>query len=54
MTSYLLDTHVLLWAAQESPELSDQSRTILADPVNELWFSVVTVWPKRVPRAPCC
>jgi PIN domain nuclease of toxin-antitoxin system len=44
MTSYLLDTHVLLWAARESPELSDQSRTILADPVNELWFSVVTVW----------
>ena len=44
MTSYLLDTHVLLWAAQESSSLGDRSRRIIADPRNELWVSVVTVW----------
>ena len=44
MSSYLLDTHVLLWAAAGSPSLGDRSQRMLADPGHELWFSVVTVW----------
>lgn len=44
MTSYLLDTHVLLWAATGSPNLSERAQRTLSDPGNELWFSVVTVW----------
>jgi PIN domain nuclease of toxin-antitoxin system len=44
MSAYLLDTHVLLWAAQGSSSLGEQSRRVLADPRAELWFSVVSVW----------
>jgi len=44
MSSYLLDTHVLLWAAAGSSCLGDQSQQTLGDPANELWFSVATVW----------
>lgn len=44
MSSYLLDTHVLLSAARGPSELSARSRQILSDERNELWFSVVPVW----------
>jgi PIN domain nuclease of toxin-antitoxin system len=44
MTSYLLDTHVLLWAARGPSELGAQSQQILTDERNELWFSVVSGW----------
>lgn len=43
-TSYLLDTHVLLWIAQDSPALSSETAEIVADPRNEVWFGVVNIW----------
>lgn len=42
--SYLLDTHVLLWAAQDSPKLSAKARRLLSDDSVELAFSVVSIW----------
>jgi PIN domain nuclease of toxin-antitoxin system len=40
----LLDTHLLLWAARPSPQLSSRARRLIGDPENELLFSVASVW----------
>ena len=40
----LLDTHLLLWASEGSARLSANARKLIASPVNELVFSVVSIW----------
>jgi PIN domain nuclease of toxin-antitoxin system len=40
----LLDTHVLLWAAGPSNQLSAAARALLDDPQNELLFSPASLW----------
>lgn len=44
MTGYLLDTHVLLWAAQGADQLSAGAREIIADPTALLYYSVASIW----------
>ena len=41
---YLLDTHVLLWAAEQPDRLSRKARKLLSDPDNDLAFSAVSLW----------
>jgi PIN domain nuclease of toxin-antitoxin system len=40
----LLDTHILLWAAQGVEHLPLDAQTLMNDPVNELLFSVASLW----------
>ncbi len=40
----LLDTHLLLWAAEDSPRLSSVARALLSDPQNDLSFSAASIW----------
>jgi len=40
----LLDTHILLWAAQNSPRLPSRTRDLISDPINTLLFSVASLW----------
>ena len=40
----LLDTHLLLWALDASPQLSRTARRLIADEENELYFSVISLW----------
>lgn len=40
---YLLDTHILLWAVEDNPKLSQKARQIIDNPENELLFSVVSI-----------
>jgi PIN domain nuclease of toxin-antitoxin system len=40
----LLDTHTFLWLVEGSPNLSAAARTALADPANDLFLSVASVW----------
>lgn len=40
----LLDTHILMWALEDSSRLSRRAREILVDPDNECWVSSVSVW----------
>jgi PIN domain nuclease of toxin-antitoxin system len=40
----LLDTHLLLWAAQDSDRLGDDVRTLIDDEEHELIFSVASLW----------
>jgi PIN domain nuclease of toxin-antitoxin system len=41
---YLLDTHFLLWLAEESPRLPGGLVELIEDPENQLFFSVVSIW----------
>lgn len=44
MISYLVDTHVLLWAAGSPERLSERARSVLEDHETDVWFSVVAIW----------
>ncbi len=44
MTGYLLDTHLLLWAAVDSPRLPARARSVLENPAAQVCFSVVSLW----------
>jgi PIN domain nuclease of toxin-antitoxin system len=41
---YLLDTHVLLWAAATPEKISPSVRAQLEDPQNQLYFSAASIW----------
>jgi len=45
---YLLDTHVMLWFLEDSPELSPKARRILKNPEHELFWSVASYWELTV------
>ncbi len=41
---YLLDTHLLLWAANAPERLSSKALTVFNEPLNELLFSAASLW----------
>lgn len=41
---FLLDTHLLLWAAGDPARLSAATRALIADPANTLYFSSASLW----------
>ena len=41
---YLLDTHVVLWAAENSPLLSEKAKTAILDEKAEKFVSIVSAW----------
>lgn len=47
---YLLDTHVLLWAAGQPERLSESVHALLQDRQHELYFSSVTIWEIVIKR----
>ena len=47
----LLDTHLLLWAAGGSDQLSAAARSWLEDPQNELMFSPASLWEVSIKRS---
>lgn len=47
---FLLDTHLLLWAAGEPGRLSRQARTLIDNPDNELLFSAASLWEVTIKR----
>jgi PIN domain nuclease of toxin-antitoxin system len=40
----LLDTHLLLWAAEGSKRVPRSARALISDPENELFFSAASLW----------
>jgi PIN domain nuclease of toxin-antitoxin system len=40
----LLDTHTFLWWVADDPKLSVNAKTIIANPDNDVYFSVVSAW----------
>jgi len=47
---FLLDTHVLLWAAGQPDRLPARTRRLLRDPRNELVFSAASLWEIAIKR----
>ena len=47
----LLDTHLLLWAAEDSHRLSHKARKLILAPANELFFSVASIWEIAIKHA---
>lgn len=47
---YLLDTHLLLWAAGQPEHLSEEARALLEDPRSELLFSAASIWEITIKR----
>jgi len=41
---YLLDTHAILWVAENSPLLTEKVRTIILDKSTEKYVSIVSAW----------
>lgn len=41
---YLLDTHLLLWAAHGSSQLSQTALALIENEENELFFSAASIW----------
>ncbi|RJK98906.1 type II toxin-antitoxin system VapC family toxin [Paracoccus aestuarii] len=49
--NYLIDTHLLLWAAFGADRLPDRARAIMAEPRHRLWFSAASIWEVSIKRA---
>ena len=49
MTAYLLDTHPLLWWADDLNRLSDEARDAIAS--GQVFVSVASVWEMAIKRA---
>jgi len=41
---YLLDTHTLIWATQDTKKLSKKAKNIIIDSSNEIYVSTVSFW----------
>ena len=44
MGVFLLDTHTLLWARSDDPQLSPRARQLLSEPASELLVSLASLW----------
>ena len=44
MTSYLVDTHILLWVLVDSEKLPVKVREIICNPNHEIYYSVASMW----------
>jgi PIN domain nuclease of toxin-antitoxin system len=44
MQRFLLDTHVLLWWLDDSPELGPRCKELIADQRNQVYISAATTW----------
>ena len=47
----LLDTHILLWTLLGSDKLPTLAKSIILDPTNKLFYSVVSVWEIAIKHA---
>jgi PIN domain nuclease of toxin-antitoxin system len=42
--NYLVDTHILLWSFLETDRLSKETKSILLDENNEIYYSPISLW----------
>lgn len=49
--NYLIDTHLLLWAAGDTKRLSDTARRILEAETSTLWFSAAAIWEIAIKKS---
>ena len=51
MLRLLLDTHTFVWCLSDVPKLTEEARTAIAEPRNDVFVSAVTGWEISVKRA---
>jgi PIN domain nuclease of toxin-antitoxin system len=51
MQRFLLDTHVLLWWLDDSPELGPRCKELIADQRNQVYVSAATTWEISIKKA---
>lgn len=44
----LLDTHIILWALDDNPRLSDRARRLILDEKNDIYYSSASVWETAI------
>ena len=44
----LLDTHIVLWAMNDNPKLSEKARNLILDSQNEIYYSTASVWETTI------
>lgn len=44
----LLDTHIILWALDDNPKLSEQAKALIMDADNDVYFSSASVWETTI------
>lgn len=49
--NYLIDTHLLIWAATNSNKLPKVAAEIIADQSHSLWVSVASFWEVAIKRS---
>jgi PIN domain nuclease of toxin-antitoxin system len=49
--TFLLDTHLLIWAVREPEQLSAEALNLIDDNDNELVFSVISIWETAIKSA---
>lgn len=47
----LLDTHILIWALNEDPRLSDKAKEMILDEGNAVCYSSVSIWEIAIKHA---
>ncbi len=40
----LLDTHILIWALNDDPQLSEKAKEMILEPGNAVYYSVMSIW----------
>ena len=48
--NFLLDTHLLIWAASTPERLSSEALSLLQNPEHKLYFSAVNLWEITIKR----
>lgn len=46
----LLDTHILLWALTNDEKLSSETRKLIANTDNEIYYSILSLWEIELKR----
>lgn len=44
----LLDTHIILWALDDNPQLSEQAKALIVDRKNDIYYSSASVWETTI------
>lgn len=47
----LLDTHILIWALNEDPRLSEKAKNLILDPDNVIYYSSISIWEVSIKHA---
>ncbi len=44
----LLDTHIILWALDDNPKLTDETRKLIVDAANDIYYSSASIWETTI------